>query len=249
MVGSLAVVALLCGVGVVGGYGIGRGLDAVQAMLPGANPGLPADKEAPPEPIDLTGPATTCRSDALDLAVSPSSTTITVGDPLVFSVRVTNAGRVPCLFDGSDTSRTVTVTGPSSKDRVWSSGDCADDGEKLLLLGAEHVASRDLRWSSARSAPGCAKDSAALEPGTYQVRATLGDVDGATSAAVSFTVLAPEPTGEPSAEAGDKKSEDAATDEESADKESAGKDDGDEQAADVTKKTDEKAEKDGDDEG
>ncbi|CAM3401253.1 hypothetical protein [Isoptericola cucumis] len=188
----LATVVLLCGVGVLGGYGLGLGVDAVRGILPGSDPGLPADKAAPPDPIDLTGPATACGADGVDVGLSVASPAVTLGDPQVFSVRVTNTGRVPCLIDGSEASRTVTVTDPSGKERVWSSADCAE-GETMLLLGPEDVAPHDVRWGTERSAPGCKGEQPALEPGTYQARAELADVPGSRTAPVTFTVAEPEP--------------------------------------------------------
>lgn len=210
MVGVLAAIALLCGVGALGGYGLGRGVEAVQAMLPGSDPGLPADKAAPPDPIDLTGPATACGADGVEVDVSVASSSVVLGDPQVFNVRVTNTGRVPCLIDGSEASRTVTVTDPSGKERVWSSGDCAE-GETMLLLGPEDVAPHDVRWRTERSAPGCKDDQPALEPGTYQARGELADVPGSASAPVTFAVVEPEP--DPKSSAGDaKKKTDAGKD-------------------------------------
>ncbi|GAA1716653.1 hypothetical protein GCM10009809_10890 [Isoptericola hypogeus] len=197
LVGALAVVALLCGVGVLGGYGVGRAADSVRAMLPGADPGLPADKAAPPDPIDLTGPATACRADAVDVGLAVTSPTVVLGLAQVFDVSVRNTGRVPCLIDGAEASRSVTVTDSSGKERVWSSSDCAD-GETMLLLGPEDVAAHDVRWLTERSAPGCEGEQAALEPGTYRATAALADVPGAESDPVTFTVVAREPGPEPS---------------------------------------------------
>lgn len=154
----LAVLVLLCTVGVLGGYGVGRAADAVRGILPGGDPGLPADKATPPEPIDLTGPATTCRADAVDLALSAATPTATVGDSLVFTVKVTNTGRVPCLVDGGSGSRTVTVRElpPDTSGRAGATGTSGTTGassgpvERTAAEGAEEDAAAQGKrvWSS-----------------------------------------------------------------------------------------------------
>ncbi|WP_166845436.1 hypothetical protein [Isoptericola sp. BMS4] len=151
----LAVLALLCTVGVLGGYGVGRAADAVRAVLPSSDPGLPADKAAPPEPIDLTGPATTCRADAVDLTLSAATPTAVVGDSLVFSVKVTNTGRVPCLVDGGSGSRTVTVRelpadASGTAGATGTAGTSSGSAKKTATEGAEEDAAAPGKrvWSS-----------------------------------------------------------------------------------------------------
>jgi hypothetical protein len=194
----LAVAGALVAAGTLGGYGIGRAADGVRALWPEAQPELPSDKAAPPDPIDRSGPADTCLPEELAIELTASATSVQVGSPLTFGVRVENVGRAPCLVDGSDASRAVTITDVTGKDRVWSSADCSG-GEQLLLLGPGDVApQRDVRWSSVRTVPGCAGGQPPVVPGEYQAQVTLADVPGATSEVVRFTVTAP-PAPSPSA--------------------------------------------------
>ncbi|MEL7975373.1 hypothetical protein AAG589_05870 [Isoptericola sp. F-RaC21] len=182
---SMLVVVLLCAVGVAGGYGLGRVVDGARSLLAGPE-SLPADKVAAPEPLDVGGPATTCRADDVELGLSASATTVTEGSPMSFMVRVTNVGRVPCLFDGAAASRAVTITDETGKEKVWSSADCVD-GSRPLLLGPEGVDAGEVHWKSVQ---GCAKKAPAVGAGTYQATASLEDVPGATSEPVTFTVAA-----------------------------------------------------------
>lgn len=193
----MLVVVLLCAVGVVGGYGLGQAVDGARSLLAGPE-SLPADKVAAPEPLDVGGPATTCKSDAVELRLSSSATTVTEGSPMSFMVRVTNVGRVPCLFDGAAANRAVTITDDTGKEKIWSSADCAD-GSRPLLLAPEDVNAGEVHWKSVQ---GCAKEAPAVGAGTYQATASLGDVPGATSEPVTFTVAAkakPRTTPEPDA--------------------------------------------------
>jgi len=149
---------------------------------------LPADKVAAPEPINAGGPWTTCAAEAVELRLSSSATTVTAGSPMSFMVRVTNVGRVPCTFNGTSASRAVTITDAASKERVWSSSDCAD-GSRLLLLGPGDLNAGEVHWKSQTSGKGC-KGQPTVPAGTYEATASLVDVPGAKSDPVTFTVAA-----------------------------------------------------------
>jgi len=183
---SLLVVVLLCAVGVAGGYGMGRVVDGARSLLAGPE-SLPADKVAAPDPLDAGGPATACRPENVELRLSSSANVVTAGSPMSFMVRVTNVGRVPCLFDGAAASRAVTITDESGKERVWSSADCSD-GSTMLLLGPDGVDAGEVHWKAVQSAKGCPTKQPAVAAGTYQATATLADVPGARSEPVTFTV-------------------------------------------------------------
>lgn len=200
----LLAAAALVAAGTFGGYGIGRAVEAVRAVWPEPAPQLLADKAVPPEPIDLSGPADTCRPEELDVRLAASATTLTEGDPVVFSIQVENVGRAPCLVDGADASRAVTITDASGGDRVWSSGDCASGSQPLMLGPGDVAPERDVRWSAVRSAPGCEGGRPRVGPGEYRAVVTLADVPGARSDVVELTVVGrptPTPTPVPTPEA------------------------------------------------
>jgi hypothetical protein len=195
----LVTVGALVAAGTFGGYGIGRAVDAVREVLPDSGPQLLADKVEPPKPIDLSGPAQTCLPEELDVRLTASPTSVPEGSPVAFSILVENVGRVPCLVDGADASRAVTITDASGEDRVWSSADCAD-GSQTLMLGPGDVApARDVRWSAVRTVPGCEAGQPAVGAGDYRAKVTLADVPGVRSNVVMFTVTErPAPAPEPS---------------------------------------------------
>jgi len=208
----MLVVVLLCAAGVAGGYGVGRAVDAARDLLAGPA-SLPADKVAVPEPLDVGGPATTCRAQDVELRLSPSATVVTAGSPVAFMVSVRNVGRVPCLFDGADASRAVTISDEAGKEKVWSSAEC-HDGSRMLLLGPDGVDVGEVHWKSVQ---GCGKKAPVVDAGTYRATASLGDVPGATSEPVTFTVAEkakprPDPTETDDADNGSDKAPGEATD-------------------------------------
>ena len=132
-----------------------------------------AQDVAAPAPTS-TAPAdpTACAAADLDvdLAVAPAGG----GTPVDLDVTVTNDGEAPCLLDAGPGSLVLTVV--SGEDRVWSSGDCAGEATRRLLLDAGDAADASVSWSGARSAPGCAGGQGSSGAGTYRVEATLDGV-------------------------------------------------------------------------
>lgn len=191
--GTLAVllsIGLLVGLGTAGGYGIGRAADVVRDLWPEPGPHLSADKATPPEPLDLSGPAETCLPNAAVLEVTPDAGTLTAGDVLSFTMRVTNGGRMPCLVDGRGSSMQLVVT-DAEGERVWSSADCGSTGGADLLLGVGEYWDRTVRWSGSSSQPGCEGKRERLAAGDYTATMSLADVPDAVGEPVTITVAEP----------------------------------------------------------
>lgn len=175
---------------------------AAAAVWTGRDAGPETHKVAPPDPLDLTGAPSACAPSAVRLTLTADRTTVAPSEPVAFTATITNIGRKPCLVDGADASRAVTVT--SGTDRVWSSADCSDDS-RMLLLGEGDTDTQTVRWSRVRSAEGCASGLPAPGAGQYQAVVTLADVPGATSEPVVLALVdhagqqppAPAPTGTP----------------------------------------------------
>ncbi|GAB4084547.1 hypothetical protein GCM10028784_11770 [Myceligenerans cantabricum] len=159
----------------------------VRAVWPEPPPPIVSESKVhPPAPVGPDGGAQTCDADDLDVRLVADRSTVTDGEAVVFTVTLENSGPAPCLVDGADENRPVTVwAGDSGQDadRVWSSGDCAD-GERMLLLGPGSVDTHDVRWTDERSVPGCGPVKGKAGPGTYSVQVTVDDVDGAASQVV-----------------------------------------------------------------
>ncbi|WP_407319079.1 hypothetical protein UQW22_01545 [Isoptericola halotolerans] len=200
-------VGLLVGLGTASGYGIGRAVDVVRDAWPEPRPDLSADKATPPEPIDLFGPAETCLPSAVVLDVTPGTGTLTSGDVLSYTLRVTNDGRMPCLLDGRGSSMQLVVT-DAEGERVWSSADCGSTGGDDLLLGVGQSWDRTVRWSGSSSSPGCEGKRERVPAGDYVATMTLADVPDAAGDPASITVAEP-PAPEPEKSAEAERSADA----------------------------------------
>ncbi|WP_402462216.1 hypothetical protein [Isoptericola aurantiacus] len=218
----LLVTGLLVGAGSAAGFGLGRAVDAVREAWPEPGPDLAADKAAPPAPLDPAGPAETCGPEAVSLELGSPSSTLVLGTSMPFTLRVTNVGIVPCLLDGDRTSMQVTVTDAEGDTRIWSSADCAESDEELLLLGPDDVWEATTTWTGARSEPGCKGAAKKLPAGHYVATLSLADVQ-ADSEPFDVTVeAAPTPDPEPDAQG-----DDATGDESKGDAKDAGSEKGD----------------------
>lgn len=116
---------------------------------------------------------TACPAAMLKLSIAAPNSTVSVGSTVKFAVSMTSTSVQPCLVDGSDTSRVVTIT--SGKERIWSSADCAAKGARSLLMSKDDVDTKTVSWKTERSEPGCSTDQPTLRPGTYKVQVSLGD--------------------------------------------------------------------------
>ncbi|MBL0886850.1 hypothetical protein [Myceligenerans indicum] len=178
------------------------GVAVVPTMWP--EPPAPIESDAkvhPPAPADPGSATRTCGADVLDVRLAADRSTAAEGQPVVFTVTLENSGATPCLVDGADANRPVTVWAGEPGDdaeRVWSSGDC-DDEERMLLLGPGSVDTKKVRWSDVRSAPGCERVDKEIAPGLYSAQVTVADVAGAASQVVQVTrPEPPEPSPSPS---------------------------------------------------
>jgi hypothetical protein len=225
--------ALLVGLGTVGGYGLGRGVDWVRAVWPDPPAQLLAQKAAPPEALDPAGVAEACTPEAVTLDLVADGATFTQGDSVDFTLRVTNDGRVPCLVDSTASSMHVVVTGPDDE-QVWSSADCAGGGGEDAMLAPGWSWEVGARWSGITSKSGCDGKPAKVDAGTYTASMALADVPGAQGDPVDLTVDAPpepepkpDPSGSPAASGDPEKAEENA-DAQAGDEKTGGEKAGDE---------------------
>lgn len=149
-------------------------------------------KKHPPAPEDPANGARTCAADNLDVRLSADRSVLPRGERVVFTVTMENTGTAPCLVDGAETNRPITVWAgdPETGQRVWSSGDCAEEG-RMLLIGPGTQVTEDVPWNGERSVPECGPEGKKIGPGDYSVQVALEDVTGATSQV--FRIERPEP--------------------------------------------------------
>lgn len=190
--GLLLLVMLLVAAGVAGGWALGRGADLVRGLWPTPQPPLAADKVAPPQPIDLTGPAQGCPAPSLGLGLATNVVSIDPGQYVTFDATVTNIGRRPCLVDAGDASRQIEIL-DSAGAVVWTTAHCGGAARELLL-GPGDTDQRAIRWNGRVSAPGaCGAGQPVLGPGEYTVRIAIAGQPDAVSDSVPLTVVAPPP--------------------------------------------------------
>ncbi|MFH5821971.1 hypothetical protein [Georgenia sp. AZ-5] len=129
--------------------------------------------EATPTPTGPTDPGP-CEPRDLEADLTPAASG--TGQPVTFTLTLTNDGAAACLTDAGRGSLVVTVR--SGSDRVWSSADCVGEAApRELLLDTGDSTETKLTWNGSRSAAGCAGGQGAAREGTYRAEATL---DGAS---------------------------------------------------------------------
>ncbi|MGI5189279.1 hypothetical protein ACQEVI_14165 [Promicromonospora sp. CA-289599] len=187
----IAVLAVL----VVGGVGAAVTWPRTEAPIVSA-------KENPPVPVDPNAAAAPCAPEDLDMGLAADRATVTPGVRVGFTVSLRNEGEVQCLVDASRHNLAVTVhegeVGEPTAERAWSSADCANEEERLLLLGPGDVDVTDVSWSDSRSVPGCEPGQPKLSAGQYTAQVTLAGAEGASSDVVQLTYTVPEPSRSPS---------------------------------------------------
>jgi len=201
---------LALGVLVTAGIGLGaavgfaadrvRSSELLASFLPVEEPSLPAAKQVPPPPVDISGPAVACAASALTLTVHPDATEADPGQPVGMHVTVTHSGRYPCLVNGGMENLRLRIVDAAGL-VGWSAADCGLTGSRALLMGPGNQIAWDVTWDGLRSIPGgCTGGQPPLTPGTWQLIASLGEVAHSDSDPVNFVVRAPyvpEPEPEP----------------------------------------------------
>lgn len=105
---------------------------------------------------------------------------LSVGENTVFTVTVTNTGRLTCLTSVSSANFALAIV--SGDDRIWNSRDCrttlAPFDKKLAVKG---VHAWRIAWNGERSVQGenCRKGPDPLRAGTYRATAQLRGTDPA----------------------------------------------------------------------
>jgi len=195
------VVTLALAVLTAAGWGLGaavgaaaawaRSSERIQNLIPAAAPSLPAAKVAPPQPVNVSGPAVACSASALTVSVQADRTQLEVGGTVGFHVTVTHTGGAPCLVNGGMENlrlRLVDSTGLV----VYNTADCPLEGAKSLLMGPGagfNTFNWDFGWDGRRSAPGaCGEGQPAVPNGAWQLIASLGEVAHSDSEPVALQI-------------------------------------------------------------
>lgn len=168
--------------------------DSLQQAAPAASAPSPTPTLTPlgptaPTPTATASPSATpvvaCTDADLRAEATSQRPRYALGARPVLRLAVRNAGAGPCARPLGQGAVELTVF--SGRDRIWSSDDCAPDGEpgpEVLQPGELRVIT--LTWAGRRSRPGCPDGAEAIEPGTYRV---VGRVGSLTTDAAGFRVL------------------------------------------------------------
>ncbi|MDN6623122.1 MAG: hypothetical protein L0K70_05425 [Bifidobacterium crudilactis] len=179
----LAVVAVvLCG-GVVGL--LVKGVGAVNYAINKDDINA-ISRQAAPSPKEVSG-VKNCTANDLDLDLSASSPTLSLGGSVKFTATIKHHGSASCLIDGSDASRVLTIT--SGNETIWHSDSCPANSRMLLMTGNDKDI-QTLTWNANSTGEQCQQDSALpnVERGTYVARLSLKGDDKVQSDPVSVVV-------------------------------------------------------------
>jgi len=187
---SMMSLAVLSVAGIALGKGIGLAVAAVKQYLPSDPLPLAAQKASPPQPVDMSGPATPCPASSLALQLVADRASLTQGEGVGFEILVTHVGRYPCLVNGGDENLRLRVQDAAGQ-VLWSNRDCVLPGHKDLLLGPQLSAGWVAAWDG-RSGT-CTDGQPVMPSGAVQIIASLSDVVGLESAPVGIRIVEPPP--------------------------------------------------------
>lgn len=172
------------------------GIRALMGAMSGdstATPSATATAEAPTTAATATATGTetaagdspaACADDAVKVSATSSAREAAVADPLDVGMTIENVGDTPCQLDAGSANLEIKIT--SGSDQVWSSDDCQAEGEnRMTTVNPGDTLESSVPWNGVRSAQGCPTGLNDLKPGTYQVRARVGDI---TSGALTLTL-------------------------------------------------------------
>lgn len=129
-----------------------------------------------PAPTHSTAPAVAaCTATSLKLTLSTDHTVYAKGAAPHFVLTVSNVGKTACRVDVGTANRGFLVT--SGSDRIWSSLDCTKNSANMVVFKPGDTVSYARDWTRQRSSTGgCAAKGVDARPGTYVVRAHVGDL-------------------------------------------------------------------------
>jgi hypothetical protein len=192
-----SVVALVLVVWLVGAL-IGRGDPAAPplAQQPSSRPPEPAattptvassssTTPPPPSPTLPPGPPPPCDDAQVAVVAEVDKPSTPAGQPIRFTIAVSNTGPLPCAKEIGRKVRELVVTSADGVTRLWSSNDCfVTDGSEVRVMQPGERFTYGLRWPGSTSEPGCRKHSS-LGAGDYLLTALVA---GKASNPVIFRV-------------------------------------------------------------
>lgn len=142
---------------------------------------------ATPEPSgsSTTGIDGECADSAIEVSVEPNNgTSFAAGTPITFTMSIKNVSDAACQRNVGTKPNTVLVE--SGGQQVWSSDDCAPEGQDdIKTLEPGDVFQLNATWDQKQSQAGCPAGQPTAPAGSYEV---IGINEQAKSSPVAFTI-------------------------------------------------------------
>lgn len=185
-----SVVALVLAVWLVGAL-IGHGDPAPVAAQPSSRPPEPpatpvvvsssstTPPPASPAPPTLPpGPPPPCEDAQVAVAAEVDKPSTPAGQPVRFTIAVSNTGPLPCAKEIGRQVRELVVTSVDGAKRLWSSNDCfVTDGSEVRVMQPGERFTYGLLWMGGTSEPGC-REHSRLGAGDYLLTALVAGKAG-----------------------------------------------------------------------
>ncbi|WP_431710813.1 hypothetical protein [Glutamicibacter uratoxydans] len=178
---TVAVIALLV-IGLLG-WGIYAAIGALSSEPEnGSAPDREEVQQTLPAPSATVNeqPDGICNPDQIEVTASTDQNSYTADKSPVLIMQIKNTSEAECKVNVGTTEQEFRVM--SGSDRIFSTSDCAAEGEEVLLdfkPGQQEEAR--FTWTRERSAPGCKPVNVQPRPGTYRFTAVLGEVESEPS--------------------------------------------------------------------
>ncbi|MFE9743883.1 hypothetical protein ACFYOT_03155 [Saccharothrix saharensis] len=132
----------------------------------------------PPSPTPPPGPPPPCDDAQVAVAAEVDKPSTPAGQPVRFTIVVSNTGPLPCAKEIGRKVRELVVTSADGVTRLWSSNDCfVTDGSEVRVMRPGERFTYGVQWPGSTSEPGCRRSSR-LGAGDYLLTAVVGGKAG-----------------------------------------------------------------------
>ena len=175
---TVAVIALLL-VGLLA-WGVSAGISALRGDQEdtGTATEPPRETTQPQPSAEAQQPDGMCSDTQVEVSAGTDANSYTADKNPVLILGVKNASDTPCKLNVGTSQQEFLVM--SGADRIFSTSDCAEQGEDVILeIAPGQEESARFTWQRERSAPGCKAVNVQPRPGTYRFTAVLGGIESA----------------------------------------------------------------------
>ncbi len=150
--------------------GIFGGNDQPEAAAPVSATASPSAGESVP-PSD----SNSCKAEEIKITATTDQSSYASGEEPVLTLGIENTSERECEVNVGTSQQEFLIS--SGSDRIFSTVDCLDNGEDVLLsFAAGQKENAKFTWNRNRSAPGCKAVNVQPLPGTYKFTAAIGEM-------------------------------------------------------------------------